>query len=198
MPSDLNYGIRRAIVPAAGLGTRMRPLTNAIPKEMLPLGRKPLLEYIVDEIRDAGILQVLMVISPGKEMIERYFGDGHKFGLSIEYAIQNQMRGLGDAVLHGEIWCEGETFALVFGDCLIESPSTNVLSMMLQCRSDNSADGVVLTELVSPDRVNKYGILRPKTTTGDQFEIEGIAEKPQIGQAPSLNAVAARYILSSE
>src|SRR2546421_10623067 len=102
-PTDLSaVPIQRAIVPAAGLGTRLRPLTLAIPKEMLPLGRKPVLEYVVEELRAAGIGRILFVVSPGKEMIRAYFGDGGRFDLRFDYATQPEMLGLGDALLHGE------------------------------------------------------------------------------------------------
>src|SRR5437588_8937489 len=94
---DLGARIERAIVPAAGYGTRLRPLTEAIPKEMLPLGRKPVLEYVLEELRGAGITDVLFVVSTGKEMIRKYFGDGERFGVRCTYAIQPEMKGLGDA-----------------------------------------------------------------------------------------------------
>src|SRR5690349_17245036 len=99
--------IDRAVIPAAGHGTRLRPITSAIPKEMLPLGRKPVLEHVLDEIRVAGITKVLFVVSPGKEMIESYFGDGQRFGVACDYVVQPQMLGLGDAILHAESWTNG-------------------------------------------------------------------------------------------
>src|ERR1051326_3097400 len=104
--------IRKAIVPAAGFGTRLHPLTKAIPKEMLPLGRKPVLQYVLEELKAAAIEEALLVISPGKEIIRNYFGDGAKFGIAIQYAVQNEMRGLGDAVLHGEEWANEEHFVV--------------------------------------------------------------------------------------
>src|SRR5512143_4179910 len=112
--------IDRALVPAAGYGTRMRPLTRAIPKEMLPIGRKPVLEHVLDELKGAGIQRILFIISPGKDMVQGYFGDGSAWGVRCDYAVQQQMRGLGDALLHGEEWAEGHPVMVAFGDCLIE------------------------------------------------------------------------------
>src|SRR5258708_38696284 len=131
--------IRRAIVPAAGYGTRLRPLTNAIPKEMLPVGRKPVLEYVVEELRAAGIESALLVISAGKEMIRTYFGNGSRCGLSMEYVMQKEMRGLGDAVLYGESWVGGEHFALALGDCVFEPGASLplILVLNLHCQQDS-------------------------------------------------------------
>src|SRR5579872_3708409 len=120
-PRNLHRTPDRALIPAAGFGTRLRPLTSAIPKEMLPLGRKPVLEYVVEEMRGAGLTRLLFVISPGKELIRSYFGDGSRWGVHCDYAIQPEMRGLGDAILHGESWTDGLPFVVAFGDCIIES-----------------------------------------------------------------------------
>ena len=119
--SNLPHTMRRAVVPAAGFGTRLRPLTNAIPKEMLPIGRKPVLHHVVDELLTAGLTEVLFVISPRKEMIREYFGDGSEFGINCEYTIQPEMRGLGDAILRSEPWTANEPFMVAFGDCMVKS-----------------------------------------------------------------------------
>src|SRR5579862_3343934 len=116
--------IDRAIIPAAGFGTRLRPLTTAIPKEMLPLGRKPVLEYVIEELRDAGVSRILMVVSAGKQMVRDYFGDGTAWGVRCDYVLQPEMRGLGDAVLQGEAWSEGEPVVVAFGDCIVRGCGT--------------------------------------------------------------------------
>lgn len=196
----------RAIVPAAGFGTRLRPLTNALPKEMLPIGRKPVLEYVVEELCQAGISRVLFIISPGKEIIRRYFGDGSAWGLTCEYALQTEMRGLGDAVLQGETWTEGQPFVVAFGDCLIESRVESresrepliPLARMIETHISNVAGATVLTERVARERTRKYGILAPLAPLPEPpeapFSFHSLIEKPRPEEAPSLQAIAARWI----
>src|SRR5579872_3838049 len=138
-PRNLHRTPDRALIPAAGFGTRLRPLTSAIPKEMLPLGRKPVLEYVVEEMRGAGLTRLLFVISPGKELIRSYFGDGSRWDVHCEYVLQYEMRGLGDAVLHGESWTEGRPFVVAFGDCIIETELSTL---------DSSARGSPLVRLI--------------------------------------------------
>lgn len=197
--------IRQAIVPAAGYGTRLRPLTKAIPKEMLPLGRRPVLDYVVEELREAGIDRILFVISPGKEMIRAYFGDSADHGVACDYAIQPVMRGLGDAILQGEEWAGGAPFVVAFGDCLVRSVRRGgeaPLSRMLQTHAREHADATVLTELVAPDATRKYGILRPGAPIDQPatrpFPVAGLVEKPAPEAAPSLQAVAARWVLQPD
>jgi UTP--glucose-1-phosphate uridylyltransferase len=195
-PSFSASHIDRAIVPAAGYGTRMRPLTHAIPKEMLPLGRKPALEYVLEELREAKIRRALFVISPRKEMIRDYFGDGSAWGVRCEYAIQPQMLGLGDAVLRGESWVERRPFVVAFGDCVIETNGEPPLVRLLRTHTTERADATVLTERIAPDRTRKYGIVAPVGETGAAFPLSDIVEKPEPEQAPSNLAVAARWALS--
>lgn len=194
--------VRRAIVPAAGHGTRLRPLTRAIPKEMLPLGRRPVLEYVLAELRDAGILDILVVVSPGKEMIQTYLGDGSEFGVSCTYAVQRTMRGLGDAILQGEAWVNGEPFAVAFGDCIVDSPrpaDQSPLGRMLRTHAASDADATVLTEYVDQEATTRYGMLVPAMAipqpAQQAFRVAGLVEKPALGTAPSRQAVAARWIL---
>jgi UTP--glucose-1-phosphate uridylyltransferase len=189
--------IRKAIVPAAGLGTRLRPLTIAIPKELLPLGRKPVLQYVVEELISAGIEQILFVVSPAKELIRRYFEDGSGFDVQCEYAIQPQMLGLGDAVLHGEHWAAGENFVVAFGDCIITAPESLPLSRLLQVHSSHASDATVLAERIPRQMSHKYGILDPGANSIDApFKMQDIVEKPSPENAPSDLAVAARWALT--
>lgn len=193
--------IRTAIVPAAGLGTRLRPLTSAIPKEMLPLGRGPVLGHVLDELRSARIEHVVIVVSPAKEMIRSYFGGGEERGLRIEYVVQPEMRGLGDAVLRAEPLVRGQVFAVAFGDCLIEYDARrdSPLARMIQIADQEAADAVALAETVPADRVSRYGILQPVGNCeppAAPFRIADIVEKPALADAPSRLAVAARWILS--
>src|SRR5687768_10089365 len=154
--------ITRALIPAAGHGTRLSPLTRAIPKEMLPLGRKPVLEYIVEELVACGIGDVLIVVSPGKDSIKAYFEDGARYGIRISYTIQREMRGLGDAILHGEQWAEGGSFLAAFGDCLILSPNHAPTRRLLASHESIGSFATVLTQSVPDDCVTRYGILAPR------------------------------------
>jgi UTP--glucose-1-phosphate uridylyltransferase len=202
--------IDRAIIPAAGLGTRLRPLTAAIPKEMLPLGRKPVLEYVVDELKSAGVKRILFVISPSKEMIRGYFGDGTAWGLTCDYVIQREMKGLGDAILHGADWIEGQPAIVAFGDCVIESSvESRELSgryrptrRMMQAHVANGCTATVLTETILRENSRKYGVVAPAEEIGEtateSFPCSDIVEKPTPESAPSTWAVAARWVLEPE
>lgn len=195
--------VHRALVPAAGFGTRMRPLTLAIPKEMLPIGRKHVLDYVVEELKLASIDHVLFVVSPGKEMIRKYFGDGERFGLHIDYVLQPEMRGLGDAILCGEEWTQDEPFVVAFGDCIIESPAeVNPLCRMLDVHTKGSACATVLTERIPREKTRKYGILQPSENLAEPislpFQFADIVEKPLPENAPGERAVAARWVLETQ
>jgi len=200
--TSVAVGIDRALIPAAGFGTRLRPLTNAIPKEMLPIGRKPVLEHIVDEMLAIGITRLLFVISPGKEMIRHYFGDGSKWGVQCDYVVQTEMKGLGDAILRGETWAEGRPILVAFGDCIIEAAGAPPSARLLETFSVHNASAVVLTERIALEKTRKYGIVAPvgdlPDTPTEPFALRGIVEKPAPEDAPSTLAVAARWALSTE
>ena len=193
---------QRVVIPAAGLGTRLLPLTAALPKEMLPLGRKPVLEHVIDEARAAGFQAALIIVSPGKEMIARHFGSGEKFGIRIEYAVQPQMRGLGDALLYAEEWVGNEPFAVAFGDCVVTSPLAEPpLARMARLTATGGWSASVLAERVSRERVSRYGVLAPApdhTDVQGAFRLRDIVEKPSPAQAPSEYVVAARWVLRPE
>ncbi len=118
--------ITRAVVPAAGLGSRLRPLTRAFPKELLPVGREPVLSYIATELRESGITDVLFIVSDSKPQIRAFFGDIYKGersdlpSLRCEYVTQQEQRGSGDALLYAEEWVGNAPFVVAFGDCIIE------------------------------------------------------------------------------
>src|SRR6266540_1644115 len=179
--------IDQAIVPAAGYGTRLRPLTLAVPKEMLPLGRKPVLEHILEELKSAGIRRVLFVVSPGKEMIRTYFGNGSRLALECEYVIQPEMKGLGDAILLSEPWCGGQAALVAFGDCVIESPDSLPSARLLNAHIQTNAAATVLTQRIPREKTGKYGIMKPidGADTSQPFQLEDIVEKPVPAEAPS-------------
>lgn len=188
------------MIPAAGYGTRLRPLTVAIPKEMLPLGRKPVLEHIVEELRDSGLTELLFIVSPGKDMIQSYFGTGERWGVRCEYVIQPEMRGLGEAILRGEDWAGGEPVVVAFGDCVIDRAGPPACARLVATVAERRADVAVLTETVPRHLTNRYGVLQPAGPLAADgkapFQIAAIVEKPGPERAPSTWVVAARYALS--
>src|SRR5579871_5200231 len=144
-------GIHKAVIPAAGLGTRLRPLTQAFPKELLPVGRKPVLAHIADELRAAGITDALFVVSERKPQVRAFFGDvyaGDDAGappLRCAYALQEEQRGLGDALLRAEAWVGADSFTVAFGDCLIDAPAPGApLRRLLSTHQRQCAAATVL------------------------------------------------------
>lgn len=192
--------LRTAVVPAAGLGTRLRPLTSGVlPKEMLPVGRRLALEIIVDELRAAGIERIVFVLSPTKEpLIRRHFGEVAG-GTSLAYAIQPEMRGLGDAVLHAAPFIDSaeESFLIALGDAVFEEPVAGGLSTRLMASGSEMA---LVVQRVPRERLSRYGVIAPKMGIGnadEAFAIRDIIEKPPIDEAPSEFAAAARYVVPS-
>ncbi len=199
--------IRKAVVPAAGFGSRLRPLTQAFPKELLPIGRKPVLSYVVEELRQSGVREILFVVSDAKPQIRGFFGDSVEEtaeGLppvKFSYTFQEQQRGSGDAVLCAEDWVGGEPFVVAFGDCIVDSPeaSPTPLSRMISTFNSNKAGGVILVERVPKEKVFRYGVVDPKAPLEENpitpFELRGVVEKPAIEDAPSDMVIAARFVL---
>ncbi len=198
--------LRRAVLPAAGLGTRLRPLTQAFPKELLPVGRKPVLAHIATELLGAGITEALFVVSERKPQIRGFFGEFYEDDvtggvLHCHYVVQEEQRGLGDALLCAADWTAGEPFVVAFGDCMIEAPdSAAPLRRLLATHLDQGSDATVLTEQVALEKVSRYGVLAPAETQPDRptepFALSDIVEKPLPQDAPSRNVVAARWILA--
>ena len=174
---------------AAGLGTRLRPLSKAIPKEMLPVGRALALERIVAELHAAGADRIVFVVSPPKEtFLKSHFGKG--FG----YVIQPEMRGLGEAVLRAREQAKGASRLLVaLGDAVFEEPELGGLTRRVLATDSPIA---IAVQRVPREHLSKYGVVAPKEgTDGAAFAIKGIVEKPAPEDAPSEFAVTARYAL---
>jgi len=190
-----------AIVPAAGWGTRLRPLTDAIPKEMLPVGRKLALEHIVSELHAAGIRRIVLVLSAAKEpLIRRYFGEGRD-GVEFVYARQPEMRGLGDAISCARPYCDDsadQSITIALGDAVYEEATPGAISCRLAdsfAAHDNAAVGVVVQKLPR-ERISRYGVVKPVLAGGTSpFAISDIVEKPSPEEAPSEYAVAARFVV---
>jgi len=203
-----------AVVPVAGLGTRLLPLTKTQPKEMLPVGRKPVVHYIVEELIENGIDQILFITGASKTSIENYFDLNESLvtmlrergkedllaELQLDYAPvkyyftrQRQLLGLGHAIQCANDFVADQPFAVALGDSIISGGDARLLSRMQACFDENDCAAVIAFEPVPKDEVFRYGIAHPKTDE-DIFELEDIVEKPSVDDAPSQLAVAARYI----
>jgi len=204
-PATTGSCVSRAVVPAAGLGTRLRPLTQAIPKELLPIGREPVLAHVMAELCAAGITHVLFVVSERKPQIRGYFGDSYDVGsglppLRCDYVMQSEQRGSGDAVLCAEEWVGKQPFVVAFGDCLIEAREAGgPLRRLIATHIRQCAEAAVLVEVVDRSLVSRYGVVAPAGPLPPQptesFALAGIVEKPSVAAAPSNLVVAARWTL---
>lgn len=184
--------IRKAVIPAAGKGTRLLPLTKAIAKEMLPLGRKPVLEIIVDELKDSGITDILFVISEDKTSIPAYFKDYP--GMSIDWTIQKEQTGLATAILCSEDYVKDEPFLVALGDALITPLSPPyATSRVLDCYARTNAEGVVIVQSTPREESSRYGMVRPARWDGQYFEIDLLIEKPSPEECPGEYSIAGRY-----
>ena len=206
--------IRKAVVPVAGLGTRMLPLTRTVPKEMLPLGRKPAIHRVADELAAAGIDQILFVTSGHKKAIEDYFElDGQVQEPSreksaqvtrdpadppvLDYACvrQDVPAGNGDAVRLGKAFAGRDPFVVAWGDAVIRSQAEGgVVRRMMEIHAKEDAACTIAVEYVPEEKVSRYGIVKPAYESDTAFPIEDIVEKPYAESAPSRYAVSARYI----
>ncbi len=209
--------IRQAIIPVAGLGTRLLPISLAVPKELLPLGQKPALQWIAEELASNEIQHLILVTSPDKPGMDRLFRDYPKLSqrlldqgqlqshgslwangpfrtCQVSVVVQPQPWGLGHAVACGESICDRTPFVVALGDCVMGPPGQNtILQRMLATFHNHSADIVVALEWIPRERVSRYGIADP-ASPGPVFRLRGIVEKPPVDLAPSQWAVAARYI----
>ncbi len=206
-----------AVVPVAGLGTRLLPATKSQPKEMLPVGHKPVVQYVVEELTRVGMKRVLFITGPGKASIENHFDlNGEliqtlrqtgkeellaelgfeRAAVQYFYTRQRQTLGLGHAVLCARPLVGDRPFVVALGDSIIGlHAESDVVGRMTRCFVDRQAAAVIAFEEVAESEVSNYGIARPKTA-GDVFEVEDLVEKPRPGDAPSRLAIAARYVLS--
>ena len=208
--------VRKAIFPVAGLGTRLLPATKTMPKEMLTIVDRPLIQYAVDEAREAGIEQMIFVTGRGKSSLIDYFDLGfeleavmEKAGKSLDALAparakngeivsvrQQQPLGLGHAV-----WCArdivgDEPFAVLLPDDLMVG-EPGALKQMVDAYAEHGGN-IVCTEEVPADKTASYGIITPGETNGAATEVRGLVEKPQPGQSPSRLGVIGRYILQPE
>lgn len=185
--------ITKAVIPAAGLGTRLLPLTKAVPKELMPLGRKPVLEHVVDEAAVCGITDILFVISESKTAIRTHFGDFWN-GIRFHYTFQPEQKGLADAIWCGREFVGTDPFAVVLGDSVIETDQPVLpFQRVLDTYRETAARAVIVVQRTPLDEVSQFGIVRPKHGVGPSFQIDGLVEKPRPEDAPSEYAIAGRY-----
>jgi len=213
----------KAVVPVAGLGTRLLPATKSQPKEMLPVGRKPVVQFVVEEIQEAGLTSLLFITGRNKTAIEDHFDrdaelrralqNGRKADLlaalayeeaNVEffYTRQSEQRGLGHAVSLAEGYVRGESFVIALGDSIVESrEKPSVLRRLVDAFEQTGAAAAIAFEEVPAADVSHYGIAAPGETLdgfgGDIFRVADLIEKPDAGQAPSRLAIAGRYVASS-
>lgn len=212
-----------AVLPVAGLGTRLLPLTKSIPKELLPLGRRPCVEHIVAELYDSGIRQILFVNSADKQLIgdhfqrnlqleDRLIAGGKKEladqlirdswceQVSFQTVNQSIQKGLGDAVLCAKNFVGDQPFAIALGDSIINSESQEpLMQRMIRQFNESHADIVVAFQKVPAVEVVHYGIAQLASDINDGvFDLADVVEKPNVKSAPSQFAIAARYVLSSD
>jgi len=210
--------IKKCLFPAAGYGTRFLPATKAIPKEMLPIVNKPLIQYGVEEAIEAGIYTMAIITGRGKRAIEDHFDISYELehqikGTSKEYLLkdirnlvesctftytrQKQMKGLGHAVLTGEPLIGNEPFAVILADDLCEGEDSGVLKQMVDLYNKYRCSIVAVME-VEKKYIHKYGVVEAKELEKDVFVVSNMVEKPLAEEAPSNLAVIGRYILTPD
>ena len=211
--------IRKAVIPAAGFGSRFLPATKSQPKEMLPVVDKPTIHYVVEEAVASGITDILMVIGKSKRSIEEYFD--RNFELEAELAAkqklelleelrdissmaqicfiwQKEMKGLGDAVAHARSHVGNEPFALLLGDTILRSDTdVPVTRQLIDVYNEKNASVVSLEE-VPADKVSRYGVMDGTQEADRLYRVNDFVEKPEPGTEPSRMAFAGRYVFTPE
>ena len=206
--------IKQAIIPLAGLGTRMLPLTSVMPKELLPINGKPNIEYIMEECIQAGIKQFIFIISKDKSSIKKYFFNDKfykkiikkkrnkdiknhfkkikRYQKMIKFVYQNKPKGTGDAVLKCRKYITGKYFLMLLPDDLIikKNCSKEMINLFKKTKSS-----IIATKKIETKTVSRWGILSVKNKKKNYFQISDVVEKPKTKDAPSNYAIIGRYIL---
>jgi UTP-glucose-1-phosphate uridylyltransferase len=208
--------VRKAIIPAAGLGTRFLPATKAMPKEMLPIVDKPTIQYIVEEAIESGIEDIIIVTGKGKRAIEDHFDNNfeleqnlvekEKFDLlekvrqsskvDIHYIRQKEPKGLGHAVWCARKFIGDEPFAVLLGDDIVQGDKPCLKQLMDEYGKTGAS--IIGVQPVPEEETHRYGIIEPLEQTGRRYEVKNFVEKPAKGTAPSNLAIMGRYILTPE
>ena len=209
--------VKKAVIPAAGWGTRLLPATKAQPKEMLPIVDKPSIQYIVEEAVAAGIEDILIITSKDKQSIEDHFDKSQALELALEkqdktellkevqdisemitiHSVrQKEQKGLGHAISCARSFVGNESFAVLLGDDIIHSKKPVIEQMMEVYEEKESA--VIGCKTVAREDVNKYGIVDFSQKDGDVYKVEDLVEKPEVEKAPSELAILGRYIITPD
>ena len=208
--------VKKAIIPAAGMGTRFLPATKAMPKEMLPIVDRPTIEYIVEEAILSGIEDIIIVTGKGKRAIEDHFDRNFELeqnliakgkldllekvnkssNVNIHYIRQKEPKGLGHAIWCARKFIGNEPFAVLLGDDIVQADTPCIKQLIDQFEvSNNSIIGV---QRVPYEETNRYGIIDPIRNEGRVYEVHQFLEKPEIGKSPSDLAIMGRYVLTPE
>ncbi|HUP02824.1 MAG TPA: UTP--glucose-1-phosphate uridylyltransferase [Bryobacteraceae bacterium] len=210
--------IPSAVVPVAGFGTRLLPATKSQPKEMLPVARKPIVQYVVEELVSNGVEQILFVTGRNKTSIENHFDhdpelvrtlvetkkesllqdlDFEALKAKFFYTRQRMQKGLGDAVLCAENFAGEKPFVVALGDSILGiNALSRAVARMADVFEERRASCVIAVEEVPPEETSHYGIVQPAGESGDVFRIANLVEKPAPRKAPSNLAIAGRYVFS--
>lgn len=211
--------IRKAVIPAAGFGTRFLPETKAMPKEMLPIVDKPTIQYIVEEIKASGIDQILIISGHAKRAIEDHFDSSPELeqhlyesgkmdllrevrkvaSVKIHYTRQQYMRGLGDAILCAKDFIDGEPFGVILGDDVVYNGNGEPALRQLMDQYEKTGGTVIGCQVVKPEQVSSYGIVDGvKTDDPNLLKVKDMIEKPSVEEAPSRFAALGRYVITPE
>jgi len=211
--------IRKAVIPAAGFGTRFLPASKSQPKEMLPIVDTPTIQYVIKEVEEAGISDIVMIIGKGKRAIEEHFDRNFELEAELKeknrlaelkeiqeisamanifFVYQKELNGLGDAVSYAKTHVGDEPFVVLLGDTIIDTENSNSITAEMVRIYEKYQAPVVLLEEVPQEKVNRYGIVGGKMLDDNVFAIDKLVEKPAIEEAPSRLAVAGRYILTPD
>ncbi|WP_415294538.1 UTP--glucose-1-phosphate uridylyltransferase GalU [Clostridium perfringens] len=212
----MNKKIRKAIIPAAVLGTRFLPATKAQPKEMLPIVDKPTIQYIIEEAIDSGIEEILIITGRSKKCIEDHFDKSIELEIELEksgknelldlvkdisdmvdihYIRQKEPRGLGHAIHCAKTFVGDEPFAILLGDDVVYNEEKPCLKQLIDCYNEYKTS-VLGVQTVPESHVSKYGIVDGKYIEGKVYKVKGLVEKPSVEEVPSNVAILGRYIVT--
>lgn len=211
--------IKKAVIPAAGFGTRFLPATKSQPKEMLPIVDTPTIQHVVEEAVESGITDILMIIGRGKRAIEEHFDRNFELEeqlsvkgkeeelasiksitnlANIHFVWQKELNGLGDAIKYAQNHVNNEPFVVLLGDTLIESEEKRPVTRQLMDIYERYNHPVVALETVAHELVSRYGVIDGREISKDLYLISDFVEKPPVESAPSNLVIASRYVFTPE
>ena len=216
--NTMNKKIKKAVIPAAGLGTRFLPATKAQPKEMLPIVDKPAIQYIIEEAVASGIEEILIITGRNKKCIEDHFDKSVELELELEksgkkdmlklvkeisnmvdihYIRQKEPKGLGHAISCAKTFVGNEPFAVLLGDDLVYNKEKPCLKQLIDCYNEYNTS-ILGVQTVDTKDVSKYGIIKGIPIEGRVYKVRGLVEKPSVEEAPSNIAILGRYIITPQ